>query len=57
MKLCRNAYLPAAWYCYHFAGRVTPGTELPLNESECRACQKVSETREELPSWMGTEDE
>jgi hypothetical protein len=40
MKTCKHAHDGmSAWLCYHWNGRITPGTELRDNEDECRACK------------------
>lgn len=56
--MCRNALAgPAAWFCYFYGGRPTPGKEALDTHGLCEACAKVAETVETLPSFMITEED
>jgi hypothetical protein len=55
LRMCRNANSAKAWYCYHYAGTVTPGKESVNAADECEACAKVSESVETLPNFMTDE--
>lgn len=56
--LCRNATRgPNAWFCYHYAGKVTPGKEALSARGFCEACEIALPPYEEAPSFMkGDED-
>lgn len=55
--LCQNATAGlAAWYCFHFAGRVTKGKEAVNERNRCEACEKAEPPYEEAPSFMQTDD-
>jgi hypothetical protein len=52
---CRNALAGIEfWFCYHYAGNVTPGTETLNENGECAACGRVSAVTidSEPPSFM-----
>lgn len=56
MDLCINAHDPARWFCYHYAGRITPGKGRLIN-GKCEACEIATPPYEEEPSFLkGTED-
>lgn len=53
--LCVNARAGLEfWFCYHFNGKITPGTEALNEHGECGACGKVSvwDRLSEPPSFM-----
>lgn len=38
--MCKHAHDGLTyWLCYHYNGRITPGTELKSGEDECKACR------------------
>jgi hypothetical protein len=43
VPLCRNALAGIEyWFCYHYAGKVSPGTETLDAEGDCGACARVA---------------
>ncbi len=56
VKLCRNAY-SGLFYCYHYAGKVTPGKESVNERNRCEACEIAQPPYEEAPSFMQTNEE
>jgi superfamily II DNA or RNA helicase len=55
---CRNSGAGYdAWYCYHFAGRVTPGKESVNERGLCEACDKAMPPYMEAPSFMQNDEE
>lgn len=51
--LCVNANAgPVAWWCHHYGGLVTEGTELLPGAIRCEACQTAQPPWEEPPSFM-----
>jgi hypothetical protein len=55
MELCANAFNPNAWYCYHYAGTVTPGKNELSDRDLCEACEIATPPYEtEAPSFLQT---
>jgi hypothetical protein len=53
--LCVNARIGLEfWFCLHYNGKITPGTEALNENGECAACAKVSALTidSEPPSFM-----
>lgn len=51
--LCINANAgPVAWFCHHYGGHVTEGTELLPGAERCAACEAAKPPWEEEPSFM-----
>jgi hypothetical protein len=55
--LCRNAGNPAHWYCFHYAGVITPGKAGVSDRNLCEACEIATPPYEEAPSFMQTEED
>ena len=56
--LCRNAYAgESAWFCYHYAGRITSGKESLNEHNRCEACAIAVPPYAEEPSFMQTNEE
>jgi hypothetical protein len=55
---CRNANDPAAWYCYHWRGAVTPGRRELDTSGECGICALTSawDGIGEAPSFLDPEE-
>jgi hypothetical protein len=52
-RLCVNANAGTEWwFCYHYAGTVTPGTETLNTHGECSACGKVIGQSWSSPSFL-----
>lgn len=57
MHMCRKAFSPAAWYCFHWQGIKMPGKWALSDRGLCQACEEANPPYEEAPSFMqGDED-
>lgn len=57
-KLCRNAFAGInRWYCSHYNGVATAGTETLSERGYCVHCEKANPPYEEEPSWMKDEEQ
>jgi hypothetical protein len=54
---CANAFNPARWFCYHYAGKPVQGKEAVNYRGLCEACEIACPPYEEVPSFMQTNED